>query len=88
MHFVRKAAHVGAHKLLLTFENGEERVADLAPELDGEVFQPLKDVNYFRSFRVDSDLDTVVWDNGADFSPDFLYDVSRPVIEQTAVADK
>lgn len=87
MHLVRKATYAGAHRLLLTFEDGSERLVDLAPHLDGGVFEPLKDISYFRQFRVNEDIDTVVWKNGADFSPDFLYEIGKPVLEATRAAD-
>ena len=51
------------------------------------MFEPLKDIAYFKSFRVNEDLDTVVWENGADFSPDFLYEIGQPVSEATRAAD-
>ena len=34
----------------------------------------VKDLEKFRSFRVDPELDTIVRDNGADLAPEFLYD--------------
>jgi hypothetical protein len=88
MHFVRKAAYAGGHRLLLTFEDGDERLVDLGPHLDGQIFEPLKDLAYFRGFRVNEDLETVVWENGADFSPDFLHEIGRPVSEATRAADR
>jgi hypothetical protein len=87
MHFVKKAALAGTYRLLLTFEDGSERLVNLESHLDGQVFEPLRDPVYFRNFRVNEDLDTVVWENGADFSPDFLYDIGRPVSEATRAAD-
>ena len=87
MHFVRRAEYTGEHRLLLTFEDGYERLVDLGPHLDGEMIEPLKDIAYFKSFRVNEDLDTVVWENGADFSPDFLYEIGQPVSEATRAAD-
>ena len=42
--------------------------------MEGPIFEPLQDPEYFRSFRVDGDLHTVVWPNGADFAPEFLRD--------------
>ena len=78
MHFVKKARYVSGYKLILTFEDGSVRLVDLADYLDGEVFEPLKDVSYFRRVRVNRDLDTVVWPNEADFSPDFLYEIGVP----------
>jgi hypothetical protein len=38
------------------------------------VFGPLKDPGQFRRFRVDPELQTVVWENGADLAPEFLYE--------------
>jgi ribosomal protein L31E len=37
------------------------------------MFAPLKDPARFKAFRVDPELETVVWENGADFAPEFLY---------------
>jgi hypothetical protein len=36
-------------------------------------FFPLKGLAYFRMLRVDPDLGTIVWPNGADLDPDVLY---------------
>ena len=77
MHFVQDARHIADHTLLVTFEDGSEKYVDLGPHLDGEIFEPLKDVEYFKTVRVDRELDTVVWNNGADFSPDFLYEIGQ-----------
>ena len=88
MHFVKKAEYAGEHRLLLTFEDGGERLVGLEPHLDGPIFEPLKDPAYFKNFRVNEDLDTVVWENGADFSPDFLYEIGQPVSEATRAADR
>lgn len=73
---------------MLTFEDDSVRLANLEPHLDGEVFEPLRDIEYFRTFRVNPELDTVVWPNGADFSPDFLYEIGRPVSKVEAVAER
>ena len=75
MHAVKKVKYNEEYKLLLTFEDGSDRVVDLGPHLQGEVFQPLKDIAYFKTVKVEPDLDTIVWDNGADFSPDFLHEI-------------
>jgi ribosomal protein L31E len=49
--------------------------------LDGEIFEPLKDINNFKKVRVNPDLDTIVWENGADMCPDFLYKVGVEVTQ-------
>ncbi len=75
MHFVKDAAYISEYQLLLTFEDGVVKLVDMEPYLDGEIFQPLKDVDYFKTVSVNSDIDTIVWDNNADVSPDFLYEI-------------
>lgn len=70
---VTDARHVRDCIVLVRFQDGVEGEVDLQPQLYGEVFEPLKDPDYFRRFRVDSDLHTLVWPNGADFAPEFLY---------------
>ncbi len=77
MHFVRDIEYLAEYKLKLVFEDGVVKIADLEPHLDGEVFEPLKDADYFRKARLNPDIDTVVWPNEADFSPDFLYEIGK-----------
>ena len=59
----------GAHRVWIRFDDGLEGEVDLAAELDGEIFEPLRDPAYFARFSVD---DTLTWPNGADFAPEFL----------------
>ena len=70
---LKSAEYVGSYRLRLTFSDGKVGDIDLASELWGEVFEPLKDLELFKSFKVDQELGTVVWPNGADFAPEFLY---------------
>ena len=79
MHYVTSVEYMSDYKLRLGFEDGSVRVLDLAGELDGEIFEPLKDRRVFRTAHLNPDLDTVVWSNGADMSPDFLYKIGQPV---------
>lgn len=79
MHFVREAEYLSGYKVRLTFEDGSPRIADLEDHLGGEVFAPLKEIEAFKAFRVEPDLETLVWPNGADFSPDFLYEIAVPL---------
>jgi hypothetical protein len=75
MHFVKDVAYVSEYKLFVTFEDGVVKLVDLQPHLDGKIFEPLKDIEYFKTVRVNPDIDTIVWDNDADVSPDFLYEI-------------
>jgi hypothetical protein len=87
MHYVVEALYVGGYRLKIRFENDEVRVVDLSEHLDGPVFEPLKELAFFKRFTVNHDIDTVVWPNGADFSPDFLYEVGERIGEPLHPAD-
>ncbi|MCX5637749.1 MAG: DUF2442 domain-containing protein [Planctomycetota bacterium] len=86
MHFVKDVTYVSEYKLLLTFEDGVVKLVDLEPYLDGEIFEPLKVIDYFKTVRVNPDINTIVWDNDADVSPDFLYEIG--VEQKTKVKSK
>jgi hypothetical protein len=62
------------YRLHLYFEDGVDGVVDLAPHLSFRgVFEPLRNPTYFALVRVDPELGTVTWPNGADLDPDVLY---------------
>lgn len=71
---VIEAEYVRHYVVRLKFQDGTKGEVDLESRLYGEVFEPLKAPEYFRQFRVDPDLHTLVWPNGADFAPEFLYE--------------
>ena len=69
-----EAKYVCNYILHLRFADGTEGDVDLSQELEGEVFEPLKDLACFRAFTISPELHTVMWPNGADFAPEFLYE--------------
>ena len=71
---------VEPHSLALRFNDGASRRVDLLPELEGPIFQPLRDPTYFSRVALDPVAGTVVWPNGADFAPDFLRDLPEEEI--------
>jgi hypothetical protein len=75
--------YVGGYKVRLAFSDGAVGVVDLESELWGEVFEPLRDPEQFRRFRLDTELNTVTWPSGADLAPEFLYErtPARPAAE-------
>jgi hypothetical protein len=87
MHYVQEASYVSGYKLTIRFENDEVRVVDLSDHLDGPMFEPLKDMSFFKRFTVNRDIDTIVWPNDADFSPDFLYEIGERISEHSHPAD-
>lgn len=64
---------MSGYRVWLKFEDGKEREIDLEKELWGEIFEPVRDKQRFKEFRVDPELDTLTWPNGADFAPEYLY---------------
>ena len=79
------AKALGDYRLHLRFEDGVEGVVDLAPHLSFQgVFEPLRDPAYFAQVRVDPELGTVAWPNGADLDPDVLYGriTGTPILEE------
>jgi hypothetical protein len=77
MHIVKDVEYLSDYKLLVLFENNIKKIIDLENYLEGEIFEPLKDKDYFKTVKVDNNIDTIVWDNGADLSPDFLYEIGE-----------
>ena len=69
---LENAECVGGYRI--RFADGRAGEIDLAGDLWGEVFAPLQDVEVFRRFRVDTELNTIAWDTGADLAPEYLND--------------
>lgn len=74
---VKEAKYLHDYVIWVRFNDGTQGEVDLFNELDGEVFEPLKEIQNFKSFRVDPVLETIVWENGADLAPEFLYENTR-----------
>ena len=71
--YVKNAKYLGDYKIEIEFSDGKKGIVDLSDELYGEVFEPLKDKNLFSKIKVDEDLETITWGNGADLAPEYLY---------------
>jgi len=72
---VTRAEYLDGYRLRLYFNNGEVLVVDLYSSLKGEVFAPLKDIEYFKHFSIK--FNTIEWENGADFAPEYLYELGK-----------
>ncbi|MEM1094627.1 MAG: DUF2442 domain-containing protein [Bacteroidota bacterium] len=73
-------AYLNAYRLQVTFSDHETYVVDLADELEGEIFIPLRDPVFFAQAYVDPDTRTVAWPNGADLAPEFLRAIGTPIL--------
>lgn len=71
--WLTKAKPLQGYRVWLEFNDGLRGEVDLGDRLFGPMFEPLKDPSFFERLEVNSDLDTIVWPNGADFAPEFLY---------------
>lgn len=74
---VTEVRYVAGFTLWVRFEDGAEGEVDLSAELYGPVFEPLKNLDFFKQVRVDPELGTIAWPNGADLAAEFLYSKVR-----------
>ena len=81
------AEHRGGFHIYLRFTDGADGVVDFAAWLNGPVFEPLKDPEFFTRFFLEGG--TVAWPNGADIAPETLHDAvlttqANPALQPTA----
>lgn len=62
------------YTLWVQFDDGTEQTIDFQPVLAGELYGPLRDLSVFDHVRLDAEVHTLVWPNGADFDPATLHD--------------
>lgn len=84
MRRVIEAEYFKDYKIIITFNNGVKKIVDMEQDLWGPMFEPLKDKKLFKQFRIDKDIHTIVWPNGADFSPDSLYEMGKPITKKAS----
>jgi hypothetical protein len=68
--YVTDARYIEGYRVQLSFSDGTTAEADLKGSLDGPIFVPLQDIEYFKSFSIVGH--TLAWPNGADFAPEYL----------------
>lgn len=70
---------LGGFTLRLSFDDGTTREVDVKELLRGPVFEPLRnDSDLFAEVKVDEELGTIVWPNGADIDPVVLHGSAVP----------
>jgi hypothetical protein len=72
---VSEVRYLDDYRLFVAFDNAEAGEIDLAMELDGEVFEALKDRTIFASANLHPQFKTVFWSNGADMAPEYLLEL-------------
>ena len=75
---VVNAEYKEEYKIFLTFNNGLSVLIDLKSVIFSDlrkIFLPLRDVDFFKSFKIR--LNTITWENEADFAPEFLLELGK-----------
>jgi hypothetical protein len=67
------AKHIEGHRVDVRFNDGTAGEVDLSKSLEGPIFEPLRDVEYFRRFCIEGH--TLSWPNSADFAPEYLHEL-------------
>ena len=83
---IQKATYLGQYALELTFNEEIVRIVDLSHELEDEIFEPLKNQDYFQNFQIKTN--TLEWENGADFAPEYLFLISKPKESSKVMSEK
>ncbi len=65
---------VAPYTLRISFDDDTQQTIDFEDVLAGELYRPLEDLDLFNQVRLDSEVHTLVWPNGADFDPATLHD--------------
>jgi Protein of unknown function (DUF2442) len=74
------------YMLRVGFDDGTEQIINFQPVLKGEIYGPLLDMALFNQVRLDLEVHTLVWPNGADFDPATLHDWPEQIQALTARA--
>lgn len=80
MNDVVEVRYVRDYTVWLRFQDGTTGEVDIAPSFKGPVFEPLRDAEFFKQVRIDEEIGTIVWPNGADVAPETLYDRVRVIV--------
>ena len=63
---VIEVRYLRAYTVRVKFDDGVQGDVDVSRSFKGPVCEPLRDREYFKQVRVNPDLGTIVWPNGAD----------------------
>jgi len=85
MKWITEAKHIKSYEIWIKFNNGIEGTVNLEPTISNDhrdIFRALKDENQFKRFKVDAD--TIVWENGLDLAPEYLYELALETIKKAS----
>ena len=70
---VIKVEAMDPYIIKITFNDEKVKIIDIEPILYGTYFEPLRNPELFKKLRLNRDIQTIEWPNGADFHPETLY---------------
>lgn len=70
---IKKLLYKGKYTYHILFDNNREGNINFQPFLWGEVFEQLKDEDFFKKAFIDQTSGTITWPNGVDIAPETLY---------------
>lgn len=78
---IKNVKYLNEYKLQILFSNGKTKIIDLENWINegGVYILPLKNIEYFKKVQIDKFNYSICWPNGADFSPDVLYEIGKNV---------
>jgi len=77
MKWVKRAKYIDSFKVWIKFNDNIEGIVDLESTITNdhrEIFRMLRDQRRFKKFKVNAD--TLVWENGLDLAPEYLYELA------------
>jgi len=78
----------GPYTLRIVFDDGMVREINFEPVLEGPMYGMLRDEELFKQVRIDAEVHTLVWPNGADFDPETLYNWPKYADEMKRMAER
>jgi hypothetical protein len=78
MVWIVKAELKDEYKVYIEFNDGKSGIIDFKEKLKNDhrqIIKDLLDLNIFRTVKLG--LDTLCWENGVDFAPEYLYEKIR-----------
>lgn len=79
---IKRVDYLSDYKLKLTFTDKKTKIVDLKKYKNKgpkTVFYPFRDIEFFKSVKLDKHTGTIVWPNGVDLCPDVLYEIGTNV---------
>ncbi|MBA2562216.1 MAG: DUF2442 domain-containing protein [Chitinophagaceae bacterium] len=88
IHTIKSFSIAAPYTLEIVFGDNSHKTINFLPVLTGEMYGPLKNPDCFDKVILDTEVNTIVWPNGADFDPALLYNWEHYIEELTQRAKK